>query len=320
MKIPSIFERISEQTAQKTARTLDVLLVVAAAVILTAVLASTIPDFVALVGPDKLTPPTRTTMGEFGDFMGGVLNPILTFLAFVALLLTIVLQQKELSSSNAQFEKSARALTDQHEAQKNQRFEASFFQLMSLHGDVVSAMVVPDPVSSASSSGRDCFRVFYSKLRKSYRKKRVRFGNSKPDAALIGLAYQDLYKEHQLELAHYFRIVYNTMRFIKDNGKDRPYIQLYRAQLSNQELLILYYNCVIGEHGLRMRELAEHFELFDNLSDRLLNVKHAGSLWINPKAFGPDGYAGSKKRTYFLGDLRNAPKTDVEVLRRRVGA
>lgn len=34
--------------------------------------------------------------GTFGDFIGGVLNPILSFVAFIALLLTIVLQSHEL--------------------------------------------------------------------------------------------------------------------------------------------------------------------------------------------------------------------------------
>lgn len=36
-------------------------------------------------------------LGEFGDFFGGVLNPILTFLMFIGLIITIVVQKSELS-------------------------------------------------------------------------------------------------------------------------------------------------------------------------------------------------------------------------------
>jgi hypothetical protein len=39
-------------------------------------------------------------MGEWGDFFGGVLNPLLTFLTFMGLLITIILQQQELHCGN----------------------------------------------------------------------------------------------------------------------------------------------------------------------------------------------------------------------------
>ncbi len=39
---------------------------------------------------------TEKNLGTFGDFLGGVLNPVLTFLSFMALLFTIILQQREI--------------------------------------------------------------------------------------------------------------------------------------------------------------------------------------------------------------------------------
>ncbi len=45
----------------------------------------------------------REGFGAWGDFMGGVLNPILSFLTFMGLLITIVLQQKELSEARVEF-------------------------------------------------------------------------------------------------------------------------------------------------------------------------------------------------------------------------
>ena len=40
-------------------------------------------------------------LGAFGDFLGGVLNPILTFLTFFGLIITIIIQRKELHLASA---------------------------------------------------------------------------------------------------------------------------------------------------------------------------------------------------------------------------
>jgi hypothetical protein len=45
-------------------------------------------------------PLDRDKWGVFGDYIGGVLNPLLAFLSFIALLFTISLQSKELKISN----------------------------------------------------------------------------------------------------------------------------------------------------------------------------------------------------------------------------
>lgn len=54
-----------------------------------------------------------TNFGTFGDFFGGMLNPILTFLTFMGLLITIVLQQKELRLTRKELKESSLALTEQ---------------------------------------------------------------------------------------------------------------------------------------------------------------------------------------------------------------
>ena len=48
----------------------------------------------------------QSTWAEFGDYFGGVLNPILAFMAFIALLTTIELQSKELNQVVTEFKNS----------------------------------------------------------------------------------------------------------------------------------------------------------------------------------------------------------------------
>lgn len=50
---------------------------------------------------------------QFGDFLGGVLNPLYAFLAFLALLYTINIQRTELKQARAEFRRSADAAQQQ---------------------------------------------------------------------------------------------------------------------------------------------------------------------------------------------------------------
>jgi hypothetical protein len=49
---------------------------------------------------------TQQTWGEFGDFIGGTLNPLFSFLSLIALVLTVVLQGKQLNLAHAQLQNS----------------------------------------------------------------------------------------------------------------------------------------------------------------------------------------------------------------------
>jgi uncharacterized membrane protein len=61
-----------------------------------------------------------SNLGSIGDFFGGILNPIFAFLAFLALLTTIVLQASELKATRKELRKSAKAQKKQSESLKLQ--------------------------------------------------------------------------------------------------------------------------------------------------------------------------------------------------------
>ena len=64
------------------------------------------------------TSPSSCSVGEIGDFFGGILNPILTFLAFMGLLITIAVQKDELSQTRSQLASAASAQVEIAELQK----------------------------------------------------------------------------------------------------------------------------------------------------------------------------------------------------------
>ncbi|MHA6639807.1 hypothetical protein ACP6JA_14200 [Stutzerimonas frequens] len=73
--------------------------------------------------------------GVFGDFLGGVLNPILTFFTLFGLIATIVIQRQELRLARHEYEKTADALS-------TQAIETTFFNILDLHHKIVDNLKV----------------------------------------------------------------------------------------------------------------------------------------------------------------------------------
>ena len=84
----------------------------------------------------------HSNWGEFGDYVGGVLGPVFSFLALVVLIYTLTIQTRQFGLQN---------------------FERGFFELVRFHHDIVSDLEVkapPDASPDRNVQGRDCFGVF----------------------------------------------------------------------------------------------------------------------------------------------------------------
>ena len=233
-------------------------------------------------------PQTFKDNGTWGDFVGGLLNPLLTFLTVIGLLFTIHLQQHELRLTRKELAKSSNALEAQNLTTKQQRFENTLFSMIEMLNQIVNAMDVGN--GDYRNVGRDCFTYFYGSLQNIY----VDIHRTHIDKDLGVLAtfakiednlphdidrainaYDQFYKDYQSDLGHYFRVLYNIFRYIDQSEfADGIYAKILRAQLSNQELLIIFYNNAT-ERGKAFAALAERFELYDNMdTERLLRPEH----------------------------------------------
>ena len=285
-------------------------------------------------------------IGSWGDFLGGVLNPILSFLALIALLWTIKYQVEELTLTRKEVENSTSELRGSREANEQlvsvtqqQNLENSFYQLFDFFNSMVENIGFRDNFGTASAKfhvGANGFRAISedilscasntcSELPANFDR------NINPDnwpvenwmeykknfesdyealEALALLHYKHVYSQHQAELGRYFRVLYNILRFLSNkqgefaNGMGETYAKLFRACLSNYELLVIYLNC-LSDEGEPMIRYAEEFSLFDNLPAHLLsfpvresygNVLHNMTFAalhhkFSPSAFG-DNYQG----------------------------
>lgn len=99
--------------------------------------------------------------------------------------------------------------------------------------------------------------------------------------------YEEFYQDHQSNLGRYFRYVYNIMKFIIDCRKDSKissrevikYMQILQAQLSNDEMGLLFYNASFSRHGRtksgkeRFKTWLDNYNILENIDESCLIEK-----------------------------------------------
>lgn len=227
--------------------------------------------------------------GQFGDFIGGVLNPLFAFLAFILLLATLNLQNRELQISSRELAKTAEALKLQNDALALQNFESTFFQMLRRISDLVSQTKLRD------YEGRPAFeRIYIERLARRHA------GEDKTidRRVTIDKIYSGFYSESRTELGHYFRSLYHLFTFIdrsRLSDYDKSiYANIVRAQLSTYELCLLFYNglSVLGEEGFK--PLIEKYGILKHVDARdLLSI----SDFQNEDLYHPNAFLGRDQRT-----------------------
>jgi hypothetical protein len=82
-------------------------------------------------------------------------------------------------------------------------------------------------------------------------------------------SYENWYRKHEDEVGHYFRTLYNLVRYIHENGEGQrvKYARLVRAQLSSNELQLLLYNGLCKHGREKFKPLMEKYALLKHLRE-----------------------------------------------------
>lgn len=148
--------------------------------------------------------------------------------------------------------------------------------MLRLHNDIVNAIDISKGYEQPEAMGRDCFVFFYKRIQRQYGEI-LKDKPSFSEEEAISAAYGKFWDQSQQDLGHYFRYLYTIFKFIKFSGAEdkRLYSNIVRAQLSDQELLVLFYNCLCKNGKEKFKPLVEEYVLFDNLPvEQLLNKDH----------------------------------------------
>lgn len=193
--------------------------------------------------------------GQFGDYIGGTLNPALAFLSLIAVSVALRLQ----------IQQTTQAL----EMTRKQTAATHFFQLLSIHRDGLAAMEWTDSqeaVVRGVACARLCVQLIADQLSVCLSRRQV--------ADAIEEAYAGLYDEQGLKavLAHYYRNLFNIFKYVDSsdvlNADEKlRYIRIARSQLTTPEAVLLYYNGLHGR-GADFRPLIERHALLRDVEIR----------------------------------------------------
>lgn len=271
--------------------------IVAIAVIAATVAASV---YFAHLGGLPISDSDPAGWGQLGDYFGGLLNPVFSFLTILALVLTLILQSRELKLSREELElsrtelrNSAEALRGQNKAIDRQSFEQTFFAWLATYSGVLSTIeysphgiLVKDRRALANLWDQRFGLDFWNsaplhlllrntpKTQSELREMYANLPHEKCGAisAIVLREWESLYLEIERIADNLFRVLYRLIVWIDSQDEDRLspaqkwlYVSIVRAQLSWIELVYLFYNGHT-ERGRNFKRLAEKYALFDNLN------------------------------------------------------
>lgn len=237
--------------------------------------------------------PKPETLGQFGDYIGGILNPVVAMFALLALVVGVGIQKTVLEETRKELKVTQEIATEQAKTADQQRREQRFFDLLNLYQRTVDSNRYSD--SSSTFVGKSAIEIWLKngslhELR-AFEYRGFYPGQAVPGSFDRGLNEADLVRvwncpEKSNFLDHYFRMVYRILSEAETLlGDDHiRYIKLLRAQLNRSELTLLAYNMWLDKEGVDMRPLAEKYELLKHLHPGKL--REEVSKVLSPKVFG----------------------------------
>jgi len=233
------------------------------------------------------------TRGEIGD-MFGVVNALFSGLAFAGMIITLIQQKEELSLQRKELSHTRVELKDQNKTMKRQRFENTFFNLMSLHQNITDNVeyrilkkVEVDTLSPEyyTLKGREVFKNRYLERYKiDFRINNLKRGDEK---------VKKTFSRGELNLFnHYLHSFDGILRFIDESDlleddERQQYSVMLRNTLSNYEQCIIFYYFTASDtvNDNWHKDMAEKYALFGDIDKEELSEKEHYDLF-EPSAYG----------------------------------
>lgn len=232
--------------------------------------------------------------GTFGDFMGGMLNPVLGIVSVSALMVTLLMQINE-------FSKTTKALEEQNDSIDIQSFKNNFFALLTIGSDLVKGLESED----GEIKGRKFLKQIYKKINSELTEYTAPDIDEEKKTELA-IKVKDIYpwfnnleEDEQREyldtvenlcrsstahlnsnrhlIEHYLKHVEQIILFIlsenklDSNGKER-FLDILKSQMSVYELMVFNFHCFSFQSKVSDGFFSKLIELdfFENLSEEFL--------------------------------------------------
>lgn len=228
----------------------------------------------------------KEEIGNVGSFLSGFVGVFWSILSSVLVFYALFRQTKE-------FKK-------QQEAIEKQQFEGTFFNMLNTLSSITSSIKDDSLVGRAyiESVINQLMNKYEAEMNDEIKKiedevcRNIPLNTLKYDSfkSYVSNIYEDVYSGKEHLLGHYLRYIYNLMKFVVKERKEKKdemyYINLIQAQLSDVELSLIFYNA-LSKHGLNSAKenqffkLLEHYRFLENVNDKSLMSFSTHCLYKN---------------------------------------
>ncbi|WP_126245881.1 putative phage abortive infection protein [Chitinophaga rhizosphaerae] len=255
-------------------------------------------------------------MGPFINLSAVIVTGLAFYMQFKANELQVSIFSSQLEVAKSQF---AEEQADAKKQIKRQQFESQFFEMLRLHKENVTEMGVVSILDGGKGEGREAFRIMKEELTYLlvnagfgtdltsaefnaaydifFNGYNVEYSRhlSTPSVNLITgqnlvgpgptVSFLD-FMGHSGLLAHYYRHLFMMVKFVTesevvdDYEEKLKYLKILRAQLSNSEQVLIFYNWV-GKYGKKWENdenqfFTEYRMIHNLIKDDLVTYKYVG--------------------------------------------
>jgi hypothetical protein len=199
--------------------------------------------------------------------LGGTAGPLITLASVLLLFAAFLGQQHQLAIQEKQLVSQQRLMSSQTDVLRRQVFETSFFTFLRFQRDSALTLIArPSGLDAMPLSGLAAFAAASAEVVSRISTK-LRETNETPSEADIAQLVEAVCLSPHSNFGHYFRTLYYLVQFTSERaGSDRhDYMKLVRAQLSNDELLLLFVNGLGLEGRKTFKSRIEEFGLLKGL-------------------------------------------------------
>ena len=233
--------------------------------------------------------------GQLGDMFGAV-NSLFSGLAFAGLIVTLILQRKDLNlqresiqQTNEQLGIQAREFEIQNQMAKQEQFRNTFFELLRMQQTITGELKISVKEWNGTImiiQGRKVFEELFTERDYKYLVETDRRFYSIAAKARDENDYEYISNPRIFSfLFHYFRFVYRIIKYVDETDvlnsiEERyQYVAFLRSTLSNYEVAAIFYNCLSSNGKKKFKPLVEKYALFDNIDVKILGSSDDLSLF-----------------------------------------
>jgi len=219
---------------------------------------------------------SQQDLGTFGDFFGGILNPLVGLAGVVLLFLTWQTTREELKETQKEFKQSNDIFEAQKREMQLQTFDNKFFQMLGFFNDIRNNLEIelslPDKddelITLRENKGVSSFKGINLSIILNEAKIHLKTVDLK-------LHISEYYRVFFL-ISNYFLTLYQILKFIDKESliefeQQKSYSNIIRSQFSEEELITILFNLYRLE-GSSHKELIEKYSIFEHIEKSRIEV------------------------------------------------